>query len=299
MSASQLSLSGAPGSLVSSSKLFSIVLMFLPREGQYEQICPQDELSKHGPRQRLLGEEDPQKTENQAWNSYIGPILGFKLYTVLSGSSSVQGKIPRSAMSSDLTNKLIRIAKVITEKDGWPTIFEEAVIARWNTNTPVSGSRGPIITKQSSPQNVSQKAIQSKALGNIIHNIQLAASYLSIMTLGVVDVPMDKDFPAQLEKCLQNADFQTNGRFSNILTTLNLSLVEFQAPLFSCLAISPILLFRTCQLQSSRFGRQYYISFMMSLGDIKPASLREIETLIWRNLYLVAQCQLSAEEMMD
>ena len=37
---------------------------------------------------------------------------------------------------------------------------------------------------------------------------------------------------------------------------------------------------------------------MMSLGDIKPASLREIETLIWRNLYLVARCQLSAEEMM-
>jgi len=38
---------------------------------------------------------------------------------------------------------------------------------------------------------------------------------------------------------------------------------------------------------------------MMSLGDIKPASLREIETLIWKNLYLVARCQISAEEMMD
>lgn len=38
---------------------------------------------------------------------------------------------------------------------------------------------------------------------------------------------------------------------------------------------------------------------MMCLGDIKPASLREIETLIWKNLYLVARCQLSAEEMID
>lgn len=37
----------------------------------------------------------------------------------------------------------------------------------------------------------------------------------------------------------------------------------------------------------------------MSLGDIKPASLREIETLIWRDLYLVARCQLSAEDMME
>lgn len=38
---------------------------------------------------------------------------------------------------------------------------------------------------------------------------------------------------------------------------------------------------------------------MMSLGDIKPLSLRKIESTIWRNLYLVAQCKLSAKEMVD
>lgn len=37
----------------------------------------------------------------------------------------------------------------------------------------------------------------------------------------------------------------------------------------------------------------------MSLGDIKPASLRAIETVIWKNLYLVARCKLSAVEMMN
>lgn len=37
----------------------------------------------------------------------------------------------------------------------------------------------------------------------------------------------------------------------------------------------------------------------MSLGDIKPESLREIESLIWKDLYLVARCQLSAEKMME
>lgn len=37
----------------------------------------------------------------------------------------------------------------------------------------------------------------------------------------------------------------------------------------------------------------------MSLGDIKPESLREIESLIWKDLYLVARCELSAEEMMQ
>lgn len=36
----------------------------------------------------------------------------------------------------------------------------------------------------------------------------------------------------------------------------------------------------------------------MSLGDVKPASLRKIESFIWKNLYLVARCQLSAEDMM-
>lgn len=53
---------------------------------------------------------------------------------------------------------------------------------------------------------------------------------------------------------------QTEGIFTDILHTLGLSLVEFQAPLFCSLAISPILLFRTCQLQSSRFGRHFYLS---------------------------------------
>lgn len=97
---------------------------------------------------------------------------------------------------------------------------------------------------------------------------------------------------------------------------MGLSLIEFQAPLFSCLAISPIILFRTCQLQSSRFGRHFYLSvccfcdippslltsitqFLMSLGDIKPTSLRETESLIWKDLYLVARCQLSAEDMFN
>lgn len=37
----------------------------------------------------------------------------------------------------------------------------------------------------------------------------------------------------------------------------------------------------------------------MSLGDIKPLSLRKIESTIWRNLYLVARCKLSAKEMVD
>lgn len=37
----------------------------------------------------------------------------------------------------------------------------------------------------------------------------------------------------------------------------------------------------------------------MSLGDIKPDSLREIESLIWKDLYLVARCQLTAEKMME
>lgn len=37
----------------------------------------------------------------------------------------------------------------------------------------------------------------------------------------------------------------------------------------------------------------------MSLGDVKPASLRKIETVIWKNLYLVARCQLTATEMMN
>lgn len=103
----------------------------------------------------------------------------------------------------------------------------------------------------------------------------------------------------------------------DILQALELSLVEFQTPLFCCLAISPILLFRTCLLQSSRFGRHFYLSvslkpsiyaihscscikqFMMCVGDTKPAPLRKIEALIWKNLYLVARCRMTPAELMN
>lgn len=36
----------------------------------------------------------------------------------------------------------------------------------------------------------------------------------------------------------------------------------------------------------------------MSIGDVKPASLRALESIIWKNLYLVACCRLSAEDML-
>lgn len=86
-------------------------------------------------------------------------------------------------------------AKVITEKDGWPTVFEEAIVALWNT-PPTDASR-PMMVEQPLALNVSQKvaasvvqnlrhltlSFQSKFVHNIIQNIQLAASYLGIMLL--------------------------------------------------------------------------------------------------------------------
>lgn len=84
---------------------------------------------------------------------------------------------------------------MITESDGWPGVFEEAIIALWNT--PPTASPTPIAVEQSLSQNVHQKVaasvvqnlhhltltFQSKFVGNIIQNIQLAASYLGIMML--------------------------------------------------------------------------------------------------------------------
>ena len=49
-------------------------------------------------------------------------------------------------------------------------------------------------------------------------------------------------------------------KLSEILKVLDISLVEFQAPLFSALSVSLILLFQTCLLQSLRFGRNHYVS---------------------------------------
>lgn len=62
--------------------------------------------------QTLLDEENPQKTESNSWNEYLGPILAFKLVTVLSGSASLEGKIPRSAMSKEMSAKLVRLVSI-------------------------------------------------------------------------------------------------------------------------------------------------------------------------------------------
>ncbi|KAF5365355.1 hypothetical protein D9757_013778 [Collybiopsis confluens] len=43
----------------------------------------------------------------------------------------------------------------------------------------------------------------------------------------------------------------------------------------------------------------HYVSFLLTLGDMKPEALRSIETYIWRNLSLVSRRQLTAEAMID
>lgn len=64
------------------------------------------------PWQKLLDEENPRHTENTSWNEYLGPILAFKLVTVLSGSANLEGKIPRSAMTKEMTDKLVRLVRI-------------------------------------------------------------------------------------------------------------------------------------------------------------------------------------------
>lgn len=84
---------------------------------------------------------------------------------------------------------------MITEGNGWPGIFEDAIGALWNS--PPQPSRGPMAVEHTESQTVSQKVAtsvvqnlshlafvsESRFVGNIIQNIELAASYLSIMTL--------------------------------------------------------------------------------------------------------------------
>lgn len=84
---------------------------------------------------------------------------------------------------------------MFTDKDGWPKVFEEAIAARWNSPPPAGP--GPMVVEHSLSQNVSQivaasvvknlnyltSTFKSKFVGNIIQNIQLAAAYLSVLTV--------------------------------------------------------------------------------------------------------------------
>ncbi|KAE9384537.1 hypothetical protein BT96DRAFT_950498, partial [Gymnopus androsaceus JB14] len=221
---SQVSVADASAtSAVLSSNLLKGALTVFPSNGEQESICPKDELFSFGQFflgslnqycskkqkqlqpdkswQKLLEEANPVKTETSTWNSYIGPILGFKLFNVLSGSSNVEGTIPRSVMSPPLRGAMNRIASFLTENQGWPKIFKDAIVARWNARNFIcasSRSHVPQTVAASVAKNLRNLSdtFRSKYHGNILNNIQLAASYLSIM---VIDIPMDEEFPAKLE----------------------------------------------------------------------------------------------------
>lgn len=106
--------------------------------------------------------------------------------------------------------------------------------------------------------------------------VLIHVQHLTLVLQGVIDIPNDKDFDKKLQECLKRTMYavssesnslltkclsgELDSNVSGILSVLNLTLVQFQAPLFCSLCISPILLFRTCSLQSARFGRHYYLS---------------------------------------
>lgn len=113
------------------------------------QICPSDELSVSDPQSdfkpdfKFLPEQilsaalhhcwslkqlDPQWTgllqtedlpgiegSSWTWPSYLGPILGFKLFCVLSGSANLEGTIPWTAMSANLKAALQRTVCIFTD----------------------------------------------------------------------------------------------------------------------------------------------------------------------------------------
>jgi len=63
---------------------------------------------------RLLAIGDLSGIEGASWSwpSYLGPILGFKLFSVMSGSAGLEGTIPRTVMSADLKTALERVVRV-------------------------------------------------------------------------------------------------------------------------------------------------------------------------------------------
>lgn len=100
-------------------------------------------------------------------------------------------RFPDSLPSTALS--LFLKGKVLLDTEGWPKVFEDAIIARWNS--PPFSHPSPMAIDQSSTQNVSQQiaasvvrnltrlssSFKSKFVVNIIQNIELAAVYLSLM----------------------------------------------------------------------------------------------------------------------
>ncbi|KIK51250.1 hypothetical protein GYMLUDRAFT_252228 [Collybiopsis luxurians FD-317 M1] len=222
---------------------------------------------------RLLQVSDVQTLQKSTWSwkSHVGPILGFKLMSILSSSTSVQGSILCSTMSPDLKaaftpSSPIFIAKQLTEPPGWPQVFEEAFIAHLNNAkaptaitsiTPNGPTMGAVFDRiaHSVRQNLKhlQMTFESRSYGTIVGNIELAATYLSIMGLGIIET--DVDLCACLDAKLPLVhDANIELKMSEAIKSTNLSAVQLEAALFSALSISPILLFRTCVLHSSRFG---------------------------------------------
>src|SRR5579875_289004 len=92
----------------------------------------------------------------------------------------------------------------MTENDGWPRVFEEAILARWASDKPISTPYAPFVPPTTTPQTTSERVVgivsqnlrqlgrtyHSKLYNNIISNIELAASYLNIMNLVNTSLPL-------------------------------------------------------------------------------------------------------------
>ncbi|KIK51249.1 hypothetical protein GYMLUDRAFT_64930 [Collybiopsis luxurians FD-317 M1] len=82
---------------------------------------------------------------------------------------------------------------------------------------------------------------------------------------------------------------------------MGLGIIETDVDLCACLdAKLPLVHDANIELKMSEAIKSTNLSaFMLSLGDIKPAYLLQLETLIWKNLVLISRCKITAETMID
>ncbi|KAK7021859.1 hypothetical protein VNI00_017206 [Paramarasmius palmivorus] len=211
--------------------------------------------------------------------------------------ASERPMVPRSVFEGQ-TGKLRGIA-LLCDNQGWPRVLSD-IHTHMLSSGPVadptlrseeivgSSKRQLLITAFRQLDCISQRDT-NLMLVKALHNMESTAFFINYMLQGHFDFPL-------LWKTLVN-ELKTaatrEGVSCEIATNLP-PITRLRQPLFLALAVSPLILLCDITPMSSNLTRLHMLRAWYHYGNERPAILRKVESLLWRELFRMARGEVTS-----
>ncbi|KAK7020635.1 hypothetical protein VNI00_017673 [Paramarasmius palmivorus] len=205
--------------------------------------------------------------------------------------------IPRTVFEGQ-TGKLRGIAS-LCENQGWPRVLSD-IHTHMLSSGPVadptlhpdemagSSKRQLLITAFRQLDSISQRDT-NLMLVKALHNMESTAFFINYMLQGHFDFP-------HLWKTLVNelkSAANTEGVPCQIASNLP-PITRLRQPLFLALAVSPLILLCDITPMSTNLTRLHMLRAWYHYGNDRPAVLRKVEGMLWRELFRMARGEVTS-----